>query len=276
MILALNTSTLQFSLALVEMDGETLAECMFSANHKHFGGFVPAMHFLMDGSSVSPEELRGIAVALGPGSFTGLRVGLSTAKGLCHGLRIPLVGVSSTEALASQIPFCPLPICPVITSRRGELFTALFKTDEQNVMKRLMEDRSVRFDALPSLFPEDVIFIGNDFGQQSPVLRRLFGSKAVLAPPHHWFLRGASIGHLGAIRLRKGDLDDPKNLSPAYFRPPDIRPNPYPLLRDNTLRKQAAATEADENPCGNPRGISARISLADGGSGTILPNDIDK
>ncbi|MFZ0450530.1 MAG: tRNA (adenosine(37)-N6)-threonylcarbamoyltransferase complex dimerization subunit type 1 TsaB [Desulfatiglandaceae bacterium] len=234
MILALNTSTLQFSLALLDTDGEILAECMFSANHKHFEGFVPAIHFLMNASSGNAKELRAVAVSLGPGSFTGLRVGLSTAKGLCHGLDIPLIGISSTEGLANQIPFCPLPICPVITSRRGEVFTALFERDEQNVMKRLMEDRSARFDALPSLFPEDVVFIGNDFRQQAPTLRHLFGSKTVLAPPHHWYLRGASIGHLGAIRLQKGDLDDPRNLSPAYFRPPDIRPNPHPLLRDTT------------------------------------------
>ncbi len=232
MILALNTSTLQFSLALVEMDGEILAECMFSAGHKHFGGFVPAMHFLMCTSSRTPEGLRAVAVALGPGSFTGLRVGLSTAKGLCHGLRIPLIGISSIEALAGQIPYCPLPICPLITSRRGEVFTALFKRSDRNVLERTMEDRSVRFEDLPTLFSQDVVFIGNDFRQQAPILRELFGSGTVLAPPHHWYLRGASIGQLGADRLINGDLDDPGDLSPAYFRPPDIRPNPYPLVED--------------------------------------------
>jgi tRNA threonylcarbamoyladenosine biosynthesis protein TsaB len=232
MILALNTSTLQFSLALVDMNGEIRAECMFSANHKHFGDFVPAMHFLMDASARRPQELRAVAVALGPGSFTGLRVGLSTAKGLCHGLGIPIIGISSIEALAGQIPYCPLPICPVITSRRGEVYTALFKRDEQNVMERIMEDRSARFEDLPSLFPQGVAFIGNDFRQQAPILWELFGPEAVLVPPHHWCLRGASIGQMGAIRLLEGDLDDPGDLSPAYFRPPDIRPNPYPLLED--------------------------------------------
>lgn len=232
MILALNTSTLQFSLALVKRDGEVLAECMFSAHHKHFGGFVPAMHFLMDNSSRLPRDLKAIAAALGPGSFTGLRVGLSTAKGLCHGLDIPLIGVSSIESLAAQIPFSPLPICPIIASRRGEVFTALFRRGEQNILERTMEDRSIRFEDLPSLLDQDVAFIGNDFKQQSPVLRELFGSGLVLAPPHHWYLRGASVGQLGAIRLNKGDLDNPRELSPAYFRPPDIRPNPYPLLED--------------------------------------------
>jgi len=232
MILAVNTSTPQFSLALVDTGGEILAECMFSSKHKHFEGFVPALHFLMDGSAGNPEDLRAVAVALGPGSFTGLRVGLSTAKGLCHGLDIPLIGISSIEALASQILYCPLPICPVITSRRGEVFTALFKRGDQNAMERIMEDRSERFEDLPSLLPRRLAFIGNDFRQQAPILREFFGPEALLVPPHHWFLRGASIGHLGAARLLNGDLDDPGDLSPAYLRPPDVRPNPYPLLED--------------------------------------------
>ena len=103
MILAINTSTLQFSLALLKKDGAIVAEQVMFRKKGNFGSLMPAFDRLLSLSDARTGDLSGIAVAIGPGSFTGLRIGISLAKGLCHALLIPLAGVSSLEALATPI-----------------------------------------------------------------------------------------------------------------------------------------------------------------------------
>jgi len=235
MILSINTSTLQFSLALLGMDGDIFGECLLSSSHKHFGGLFPAFLFLLKSSHKDLTALRATAVAIGPGSFTGLRVGLSTAKGLCHGLGIPLIGISALEALANQIPFCPLPISPIIDSRRGEVFTAQFKWDEHEGMNRIMEETCVKFEDLPGVFLEPTVIIGTDFNKQAPILQEVMGARAILAPADRWYIGATAIARLGVQRLNKGETDNLKDISPVYFRPPDIRPNPYPLLKGDDI-----------------------------------------
>ena len=235
MILAINTSTLQFSLALLRLDGDVIAECLLSASHKHFGGLFPALLFLLNSSHKDLHDVRAVAVAIGPGSFTGLRVGLSTAKGICHGLALPLIGVSTLEALANQLPCSDFPISPVVDSRRGEVFVAQFFWNAQSGgMNRIMEDRCVKFEDLPRMCPQSTILIGNHFSKQAPILRQVMGQRASYAPEDKWRVRAATIARLALQRFKKGETDIVEDLSPAYFRPPDIRPNPYPLLKGHT------------------------------------------
>jgi tRNA threonylcarbamoyladenosine biosynthesis protein TsaB len=235
MILAINTSTPQFSLAIMRMDGDLAAECLFSASRRRFGELFPAIVFLLNTSQGNLSDLRAVAVAAGPGSFTGLRVGLSTAKGVCHGLGIPLIAVSTLEALAHQLPFSSFPVIPVVDSRRGEIFTALFQWDaQQNKMNRIMEDRCVKFEDLSEIFAGSAVIIGNNFRKQAPILRGYLKSKATLAPADKWHVGAAAIARLGSERLKHGETDDLNGTTPLYFRPPDIRPNPYPLLTRTT------------------------------------------
>jgi len=235
MILAINTSTLQFSLGLSGMDGELQAECILSTPHRHFGELFPALDFLFNSSQKSPADLRAVAVATGPGSFTGLRVGLAMAKGICHGLHLPLIGVSTLEALANQLPCSNLPVTPMVDSRRGEVFVARFLWDAQSGnMNRVMEDRCVKIEDLLRICGEATILIGNHLSNQAPILRKVIGQKVVLAPEDKWHLRAATIAKLGLQRFRRGNTDIMENLSPRYFRPPDLRPNPHPLLKRNS------------------------------------------
>ena len=140
MLLAINTSTPQFSIALLRKTGSLLAEQIVSAPSRNFQALVPAFHNLLKASGADPKDLSAVAVAVGPGSFTGLRVGIALAKGLCQGLGIPIIGVSSLEALASQCVDASIPICPLIDSRRGEVFTALFHRSREGNLVRMSED----------------------------------------------------------------------------------------------------------------------------------------
>jgi len=235
MILAINTSTLQFSIALMREDEAILAEFSASGKKGRFGSFMPALDFLLATTETDIAAVRAVVVATGPGSFTGLRVGLSAAKGLCHALEVPILGISSLEALAAQIPYSDASITPILDSRKGEFFAAQFVWSNRSHLSRNMTDRYARLEDFPALFEKPTRFIGNDYPRQAPLIRDALGHNALLAPAHLWTLKASAVGHLGLKRYHAGDHDDAGNLNPKYMRPPLIRPNPFPLKIEGTV-----------------------------------------
>ena len=231
MILAINTSTPQFSLALVEESCALLAEWTLSPRTKDFRHFMTALDHLLQVSGVALEEIRGLAVAKGPGSFTGLRVGLSAAKGFCEGLGVPLVALSSLEVLASQCPEIPIPICPVIDSRKGEVFAALYRWSEEQDLVLLEPETCLKIRDLPGFMKERTFVLGTDFNRQRGPIASAAGERAVFAPPCFWNLRAAPLGMLAARKARARRFDNLRDVVPSYLRPPDIRPNPYSVSK---------------------------------------------
>jgi tRNA threonylcarbamoyladenosine biosynthesis protein TsaB len=230
-ILALNTSTPQFSLALLEADGTLLAESVMGPGGKQFGDLMPTLDFLMKGSRSTPAQLDAVIVAKGPGSFTGLRVGMSTAKGLCQALGVPLIGVSSIEALASQLPWTDLEICAVVDSRKGEVFAGRFFWTDGRLARR-GEEVCLKFENLADFVSEKVLFIGNNFQAQHLLIQGALGTHVRLAPAPMWHLRASALGYAGLDRFYQNDFDDLGALIPVYLRPPDVRtPRPHPLLK---------------------------------------------
>jgi tRNA threonylcarbamoyladenosine biosynthesis protein TsaB len=229
MILAINTSTAQFGLALHTERGHVVSECLISPGPKNFKGFMPGIVSLLENSDTDINELNAIIVVKGPGSFTGLRVGLSTAKGMARGLQIPIIGVSSLEVMASQLSYTRRTICSMIDSRKGEVFFALFRGDGNNLI-RISDNQSVRLQDIQSVIKTETIFIGNDFEKQGNLIGELFGDEVVLAQPYLWNLRASAVGNFGLQRFAANDFDDSRDLVPSYMQPPDIRPNPFPLL----------------------------------------------
>jgi tRNA threonylcarbamoyladenosine biosynthesis protein TsaB len=230
MILAINTSTPQFSVAVLQESGSLLAEQVIAAKSKNFRLFMPVLNSLLEHSGVEFRQLRALVVAVGPGSFTGLRVGLALAKGIGQGLGIPAIGVSSLEAMASQWPDGTLPICSIIDSRKGEAFAAVFRKEDQKLV-RMSPDRCLKFDDLREMIEETTLFLGNDFDRQEGTIREILGLKAKFAPSHSWVLRASAVGLLGMRRMRERGPGSLLNLTPLYLRPPDIRPNPFPPER---------------------------------------------
>jgi len=227
MILAINTSTPQFSIALMKEDGTILSEYFMSSGSKNFRNFMPGIHFLLSTSKVDTQDIRALIVATGPGSYTGLRVGLAQAKGMAQGFQIPIIGVSSLEAMASQLPYTNYPICPIIDSRKGEVFTALFTWRNNHKMIRTQEDACLRIVDLTSIIEETTLVLGNDFKNQGHLIKQILGPKAALAPAHLWNLMASAVGTVGLKRFLSHDFDDLRDLVPSYLRPPDIRPNPF-------------------------------------------------
>jgi tRNA threonylcarbamoyladenosine biosynthesis protein TsaB len=226
-ILAINTSTPQFSVALVYESGALLAEWTLSPRTKDFRHFMTALDHLLQVSGVSLTEIRGLAVAKGPGSFTGLRVGLSAAKGFCEGLGVPIVALSSLEVLASQCPGVSIPLCPVIDSRKEEIFAALYKWSDEQELVRLEPETCLKIKDLPGFIKQKAFVLGTDFNRQLGPIASAAGDRAVFAPPSFWSLRAATLGMLAARRAKAQGFDKLQDVVPSYLRPPDIRPNPY-------------------------------------------------
>jgi tRNA threonylcarbamoyladenosine biosynthesis protein TsaB len=226
-ILAINTSTPQFSVALVYESGALLAEWTLSPRTKDFRHFMTALDHLLQVSGVSLTEIHGLAVAKGPGSFTGLRVGLSAAKGFCEGLGVPIVALSSLEVLASQCPGVSIPLCPVIDSRKEEIFAALYKWSDEQELVRLEPETCLKIKDLPGFIKQKAFVLGTDFNRQMGPIASAAGDRAVFAPPSFWSLRAATLGMLAARRAKAQGFDKLQDVVPSYLRPPDIRPNPY-------------------------------------------------
>jgi tRNA threonylcarbamoyladenosine biosynthesis protein TsaB len=207
------------------MEHETvLGEYLLLSGSSRFRDLMPCFEDLLKKTDLTPGQLEGIAVAIGPGSFTGIRVGLALAKGLSQGLALPIVGVSTLAALASQIPYAREDICPVMSSRKGEVFAALFKRDRHHHLTRLEKDASLSVEQLAVMIKRKTIVIGNDFTLLGPLVKQYLGKNALVAPPTLWSLRASSIGALGAQSLQQGHADNVSELVPVYLRGADIRP----------------------------------------------------
>jgi len=230
MIFAINTSTPQFSIALIKEEGILIEEYLISPGRKNFRAFMPAVHSMFESTGSMIGDLKAIIVAMGPGSFTGLRVGLSVAKAIAHGLKIPLIGVSSLESMAGQLPYTTYTLCAIISSRMGEIFTALFRSDHEHGVIRIMEDTSFRLKDLGTIIDGPTLFIGNNFNDQGDSIKDLIGENAFLAPPYLWNIRASAVATLGLKRFINNNFDDIRDLVPTYMRPPDIRPNPFPVM----------------------------------------------
>jgi tRNA threonylcarbamoyladenosine biosynthesis protein TsaB len=143
--LGLDTATSRGSVALVR-DARIVATELLGERAWHARELFPAIERLLGGAGLTPAELRGVGVAIGPGSFTGLRIGMATAKGLGYALRIGVTGLSTLEALARAAARAAPPpgvVCAVLEAGRGEVYAAMFRL-EGDAMSRLGADRSYR------------------------------------------------------------------------------------------------------------------------------------
>jgi len=221
-LLSINTSTKQYSVAVMK-DEIVSGEYILPSGPSHFGNLMPSIDDLLVKVGLVPQNIDGLIVALGPGSFTGIRIGLSVAKGFSECLNIPITGIHTLVAMASQLPYLNEDICPLVTSRKGEVFTAIFKWSANGSLGRCKEDTCLKINDLSSIIENKTIFIGNDFSTQGPILKQQFGENQILAPANLWNLKASSLGILGLKKLQKSGSDNVDEPVPIYLRGADIR-----------------------------------------------------
>lgn len=220
MELSIDTSTEIASIALSHQ-GKVRAELTWHCGHNHTVELVPSLLRLLEQSKVVLKELDGVIVAKGPGSFNGLRVGMSTAKGLAYALEIPLVSIGTLEVEALQYASSGLPICPVFNAGRGEIATALFQS-QQGEWRQIVKEHITTVDELCSEITGRTIFCGRITPEVASGLRQHLGEHAVIPDTAALLRRAGFLAELGWRRLKVGDYDDVATLQPLYLRKPKI------------------------------------------------------
>ena len=220
MQLAIDTSTDTASLAIVQ-DSEVLAELTWRCGQNHTAQLLPQLAYLLNQTKLSLQSTTGIIVARGPGSFNGLRVGISTAKGLAFSLGIPIVGISSLEVEAYQHAETGLPICPIFNAGRGEIATAIYQA-KHNEWRQLIAEHITTVESLCSQITTKTIFCGEFISFIATQLRKQLKQKAVIPPPAAGLRRASFLAELGLKRLKADDYDNPATLQPLYLRRPPI------------------------------------------------------
>lgn len=218
MLVAIDSSTDTASLALVE-EGRVLAEASWRCGQNHSVELLPRLTQLLDEAQVSLKDTSCVIVAKGPGSFNGLRVGLSTAKGLAFSLSVPIIGISSLEMEAYRHAETGLPICPIFNAGREEIATALYQKKDDG-WRQLTPEHITTVDTLSAEINEKTVFCGEYVPMIARQLKKRLKEKAVIAPDR---MRSAVLLiELAKPRIDAGDYDDPATLQPLYLRRPAI------------------------------------------------------
>ncbi len=233
-ILGLDTSTSAASVALIE-DGKLILEDVRRGNAKgqkptalipranHAETLLPSVEELLKNSDRSWEQISALAVAIGPGSFTGLRIGLSTVKGLAYGWDVPVIGVPTLLAVAARVTGWTGLICPLLDARKKEVYTALFRTKEGSGPERLTEDLVCSpdhiFQHMQSLGGEAYLMIGDGTEVYEGLIKEYFGETVLVTQGDSYPSIAYSVASIAEQRLRRGELDSPDSLVPLYLRP---------------------------------------------------------
>ena len=220
MQLAIDTSTDTASLALIE-EGNVLAELTWRCQQNHSTQLLPHLEHLLDQLKLDQQAINAIIVARGPGTYNGLRVGVSTAKGLAYSLEIPIVGISTLEAEAYQHTTSNLPICPILNAGREEIATAEYQMKDGQ-WQQLVDEHLTTVNALCSEITNQTLFCGEYVAAIATQLKEQLKQRAVTVTPAARLRRAVFLAELGNKRLMAGDHDDPLTLQPVYLRGPNI------------------------------------------------------
>lgn len=210
-VLAFDASTLACS-ACVMRDGKIISSRYLNTGLTHSQTLLPIIEGVLQDAKITVDDLDRIGVAVGPGSFTGIKIAVATAKGLAHKNKTPCATISSLEALACNIPFSGT-VCAVEDARRNMLYNANFKDG-----KRLCEDRQISIEDLLSENKSPLLLCGD--GAELVLKQALErGIDAKLAAADRRFIRAESVAYLTEL-LAEDQLVTPKELQPKYLRLP--------------------------------------------------------
>ena len=201
----------------VVRDGAVLAEGVQRESRSHAASLPRLIERVLADAGVSIEDLEAVAVSIGPGSFTGLRIGLGLAKGIAFAGRLPLAAVPTLEALAWVAEAPPgARICAALDARKREVYAALFAAEPAGP-RRLTADEALSPQALAARLTPGTVVVGD----AAEVYGEWLGAGATLRPfaTHH--PRGGVVARLGAERLAAGDAAALGPLEPVYVRAPD-------------------------------------------------------
>jgi tRNA threonylcarbamoyladenosine biosynthesis protein TsaB len=227
--LAVDTATRSLSVAVWTPDAAPV-ELTVESVPTHAARLMPAIAEVMAKAGVGWPDVDALAVTVGPGSFTGLRIGISTVKGLALATGRPVVGVGALEVLARQALPWSGDIRPMLDARRGEVYTGTYRLGENGLGAR-DQPRVVAPDAALDGVRPETLFIGDGAELHGELIRGRFPEGVRIAAHDRGVLRAATVAVIAAERFRGAGGLDPEALAPLYLRRADAREPAPPLAR---------------------------------------------
>ena len=221
-ILGIDSSGLVASVAIVE-DDRLVAEYNLQYKITHSQTLLPMLEEIRNRIHLDMQTIDAIAVAAGPGSFTGLRIGAATVKGLGLALGKPIIPVPTLEGMAYNCYGTDLLVCPIMDARRNQVYTGLysFEKEDRIRMKSVMEQTAVGFDELAAklnVLGREVLFLGDGVPVFAEAMKELLRIPYHFAPAHMNRQRAASVAALGKEKFEQGIFEDAADHAPEYLR----------------------------------------------------------
>jgi tRNA threonylcarbamoyladenosine biosynthesis protein TsaB len=235
-ILAIETSTMLGGIAVCDDSAGMIAEVRLNVKSTHSERLMTEIDHILKQSALSISDMDAFAIAIGPGSFTGLRIGLSTVKGLSYATGKPIVAIPTLEAFAWNFPFSRHPVCTLLDARRSEVYAALFRWETDGFV-RVMDETAVGIKALlegiktgnhfsagfdkgseGGSLHESIIFAGEGAILNKDEIIDEMEGYALFASPEKMVPSPANVASLGMKKALRGEFSDPVSLVPWYLR----------------------------------------------------------
>jgi len=218
--LAVDTSLATTGVALLE-DDNLRAELAVRNGRNHAEVLLPSIERLLASVGIEKEQIDLFAVTAGPGSFTGLRVGTSTVKGLAFALQRPVVGVCTLDALVLNVAYAGpgTAICPMVDAGRGEVYAALYRFSGPDIYEKTLRECVIHPDEFLKTIDGDVIFLGDGAQKHRTLIDDALPNRSSFAPSRFNQVSAAAVGLVGRKRFCSGDISDTITLVPDYLRP---------------------------------------------------------
>ena len=218
-VLGVDTATRSCSVAVL-IDDKPAAEMATVSERTHSVRLMPMIREALAQAGLELKDIDGFAVTVGPGSFTGLRIGISTVKGLAFATARPCAGISTLEALAYPCLPCPHPVCTLMDARKGEVYAAFFRGCGARP-QRIGAEQIAAPEAILHAIASPHLFVGDAVEIYKDRIRAIVGASAILAPRELHFPRASIVARLARDPLAAAARGGPSRLVPRYIRQSD-------------------------------------------------------
>lgn len=215
-LLAVETATMMGGVAIME-DDRLVAESRLNIRVTHSERLLREIDRALSGASIDISEIDVFGISIGPGSFTGLRVGLSTIKGLVYATGKKMVTAPTLEAMAWNLPYSDCDICPMLDARRKEVYAAVFRWSSDR-LEKIIPEGAFSIDRLLALVERKTVFLGEGAIICRDVIMKTLKDRALLGAPQHMAPSPANVAHICMQKAAKGEYTDALGASPAYHR----------------------------------------------------------
>lgn len=218
-ILGIETSTKTGSVAVISERG-VIAQYSLNIEVTHSERLMSTVDRVLKDTGIAISEMSGFAVAIGPGSFTGLRIGLATVKGLALATNKPVAAVPTLQALARNLPYTAYPVCPLLDARKNEVYAGLYRFEETNLLQ-LMPETTIPIKNLSERISGKTVFTGEAALIYRAEIEKQFGKIALFAPLSAVLPSASTVAEIGLAMIKSGMHTDPDSISPLYIRRPE-------------------------------------------------------